>query len=422
MNIRFKYSLFVILTITLIAPIAVKAANNAEIQAQIQSIMMQIKALQQRLSELQNQGSESRVWCHTFNTNLRIGDSGDEVSALQTALQKENFFISNDETERSGDASGTAFLVPATFGESTASAVTGFQEKYRSEILAPLGLKYGTGYAGKSTRAKLNKLYRCEVTPPPPPPVSTGYLQIEPSSASIKVGESVGMKAIYQPLMPKCDTPGISCVQVMPAPHQVNAEWASGNSDIVSVLASRVVCPQGGKTCASLQSVLAKGISNGTAEIKAVYTVPSSGVVLTATAKVTVESIKNIDKLYIEPANPYIRVGEQKTITAPKIVGIPAIPSSIRIEQSVSFSWDAADAEQDNLSWSVNWGDGTGFAGVCPSSEPNTSLTALHNWSKAGTYKVQVSVNDCRGGSDTHTFNVFVVYSGNTNNTSTLSD
>ncbi|MEK9134990.1 MAG: hypothetical protein AAB451_01695 [Patescibacteria group bacterium] len=44
----------------------------------------------------------------------------------------------------------------------TASEVVDFQLKYKSEILTPFGLKNGTGFVGKSTRAKLNKLYGCE--------------------------------------------------------------------------------------------------------------------------------------------------------------------------------------------------------------------------------------------------------------------
>ncbi|MBI1866227.1 MAG: hypothetical protein HYS02_00470, partial [Candidatus Staskawiczbacteria bacterium] len=48
------------------------------------------------------------------------------------------------------------------FDERLASAVSEFQEKYASEILAPYGLKRGTGYVGPSTRKKLNTLYGCK--------------------------------------------------------------------------------------------------------------------------------------------------------------------------------------------------------------------------------------------------------------------
>ncbi len=146
----------------------------AEMQTLIQQLQAQIAVLQQQLS--QTQGAPA-AWCHDFNVNLKIGDAGDEVSALQTVLMKEGFQIIRGETQ-----------IP-NFGEYTASAVTGFQEKYKDEVLTPLGLKYGTGYVGKSTRAKLNALYGCGVstlTPTPvpmpiPTPTSTSTATTTPS-------------------------------------------------------------------------------------------------------------------------------------------------------------------------------------------------------------------------------------------------
>lgn len=83
--------------------------------------------------------------CYSFNTNLSIGMSGSGVTALQTALQKD----------------GESVKITGTFDDQTASAVSGFQQKYASQILTPNGLQYGTGYAGKSTRSELNSLFGC---------------------------------------------------------------------------------------------------------------------------------------------------------------------------------------------------------------------------------------------------------------------
>jgi len=131
---------------------SVKAMTITELQALIQNLQQQIAQLQQQLTEAEG---ESAVWCHDFNTNLRYGDSGDEIDALWTALTKSGFSES-----LSYDHEGMG--QPSRFGEYTAAAVVAFQEKYKSEILTPYYLKNGTGFVGKTTRAKLNELYRCE--------------------------------------------------------------------------------------------------------------------------------------------------------------------------------------------------------------------------------------------------------------------
>ncbi len=147
------------------------------IQTQIQALMSQISSLKAKLAQLQGSGGG---WCHSFDRDLKIGDNFSngqiDVPALQQALEKDGFSIS--ENEKGGE------MGEGYFGESTASAVSGLQEKYRSGILTPLGLKYGTGYVGKATRAKLNKLYGCGVTPPPVTgKPSIGYLS--PSSGTV---------------------------------------------------------------------------------------------------------------------------------------------------------------------------------------------------------------------------------------------
>jgi hypothetical protein len=130
-----------------------KAATAEELLKEIARLQALIAQLQKQLAEIQGKPA---VWCHDFNVNLKIGDSGSEVEALQTALTKEGFNVGGD--------------TPGEFGEYTASAVVGFQEKYKDEILIPWGLTHGTGFVGKTTRAKLNKLYGCGVVPPPEKP------------------------------------------------------------------------------------------------------------------------------------------------------------------------------------------------------------------------------------------------------------
>jgi peptidoglycan hydrolase-like protein with peptidoglycan-binding domain len=99
-------------------------------------------------------GTSTGNSCYNFSTDLSIGMSGPAVTALQTALQ-------ND---------GESLAITGSFGDQTASAVTGFQQKYASDLLTPNGLQYGTGYVGASTRAKLNSL--CGTPTPTPTPSS----------------------------------------------------------------------------------------------------------------------------------------------------------------------------------------------------------------------------------------------------------
>ena len=120
-----------------------KALTIAELQTQIAQLTAQIAALQQQLQ--QQQGG----WCYAFNTNLKIGDTGDDVTALQTGLKNAGFDIGDDTS--------------GTFGEGTASAVVGLQEKYASEVLTPVRLVHGNGFVGKLTRGKLNNLFGCNV-------------------------------------------------------------------------------------------------------------------------------------------------------------------------------------------------------------------------------------------------------------------
>lgn len=152
-NIK-KYAIIAIFSVVLIIPNVSSADTIVDLQAQINNLLAQIQQLQQQLTQIQG---TTPTWCHDFNVNLKIGDSSSEVQALHAALAIDQ---------------GTPIEVNMAskyFSEETASAVSGFQQKYKSEILAPWSLQYGTGFVGKSTRAKLNSLYGCGVIPVPPP-------------------------------------------------------------------------------------------------------------------------------------------------------------------------------------------------------------------------------------------------------------
>lgn len=103
-------------------------------------------------------GSRAADWCHAFNVDLKLGSRGYEVGALQAALQKEGLLVGR---------------LDAIFGLRTRNSVTAFQNKYKEEILASFRLASGTGFVGKATRAKLNRLYGCQAATPVPPALPT---------------------------------------------------------------------------------------------------------------------------------------------------------------------------------------------------------------------------------------------------------
>jgi len=130
--------LFIPILLFGINPQVTKAATVENLQAQINALLVQIAQLRQQLAQMRE---ASTTWCHTFNTNLKIGDSGQDVFALNEILIRGGY-VGVDHSNY--------------FSEKTASVVVHFQEKYASEILAPLGLIRGTGFVGPATRAKLN--------------------------------------------------------------------------------------------------------------------------------------------------------------------------------------------------------------------------------------------------------------------------
>jgi peptidoglycan hydrolase-like protein with peptidoglycan-binding domain len=81
-----------------------------------------------------------------FETNLYYGVRGEEIRRLQQFLSDQGEEIYPEK------------LVTGNFLSLTRQAVVRFQEKYKDEILTPLGLEKGTGYFGPSTRQKVNEL------------------------------------------------------------------------------------------------------------------------------------------------------------------------------------------------------------------------------------------------------------------------
>ncbi|MDO8470520.1 MAG: hypothetical protein Q7S63_00920 [bacterium] len=74
------------------------------------------------------------------------------MKCLQVLLNRDT------ETRITSSGTGSPGYETVYFGALTKNAVAKFQERYRSEVLAPYGLSRGTGFIGASTRAKLNAI------------------------------------------------------------------------------------------------------------------------------------------------------------------------------------------------------------------------------------------------------------------------
>jgi hypothetical protein len=113
-----------------VAPVA-KADQTSDLQAQINALLATIAALQ---SQVGGSGGGSMM-SHTFSTDLTIGSTGSDVTALQTQLVQAGFL-----TMPAGTAMGY-------FGSLTAAGVQSWQ--------VSVGLP-GTGFFGPMSRAYAN--------------------------------------------------------------------------------------------------------------------------------------------------------------------------------------------------------------------------------------------------------------------------
>lgn len=80
-----------------------------------------------------------------FKSDLKLNSKGKEVEELQKCLARDSQIYPDGE-------------ITGYFGQKTKEAVIKFQEKYKEEILKPLGLSEGTGEVKGKTREKLNEI------------------------------------------------------------------------------------------------------------------------------------------------------------------------------------------------------------------------------------------------------------------------
>ena len=115
-----------------------------QLQSRIEALLAQIAYLQAQLGSISDEGETT---CNAFGNDLYYGMMQNVgVRCLQEFLKNQ------------GQDVYPEGLVTGNFLSLTQTAVIRFQEKYDSEILAPLNLERGTGYFGVLTRQVANRL------------------------------------------------------------------------------------------------------------------------------------------------------------------------------------------------------------------------------------------------------------------------
>lgn len=132
-----------------VTPVTAKADTTSDLQAQIAALLAQITQLQAQISGGASTSS-------TFSTDLTLGSTGADVTALQQWLVSKGFL------------SMPAGVAMGYFGPLTQAAVTAYQTSK--------GISPASGYFGPITRASVNAMAPVvpPVVPPVTPPVGTG--------------------------------------------------------------------------------------------------------------------------------------------------------------------------------------------------------------------------------------------------------
>lgn len=155
------YSGLATTTTTTTIPTTTTTTTKPLSQMTSQEIQVEVSRLTTLLIQLQDQlrgmmGGTSSISSvpedFKFTKNLQFGQILIDVKYLQMVLN------SNSDTKVAESGVGSLGNETNYFGVLTKAAVIKFQEKYKDEILTPLGLTTGTGFVGPATRTKLNVL------------------------------------------------------------------------------------------------------------------------------------------------------------------------------------------------------------------------------------------------------------------------
>ncbi len=444
MNLAKKTVFFIALAAVALTALYVSMPVHAiTLDDQIAAIRAQIAALQNQLQQLLGlQNNPQPVWCHTFNTNLRIGESGPEIAALQTALSKEGLFTQ------------TASNGFATFDEPLASATVAFQEKFASEILAPSNLTHGTGFVGNATRAKLNALFGCNgnitntgddllinsVSGPTSLAVNqTGTWTInasDPDDARLNYWVNWGDR---MPLMPGLMTPfsqtaSFTHSYFTAGTYTITFRVSDTEGNVATQTATVTVGSQGNLApTANSQSISTN--QNTQAQITLtgsdpqnlpltfmVVSNPAHGSLTGTAPNLTYTPNANFtgnDSFTFKVNNgsqdsniatvSIMVNGSGNSNRTPVITSVSG-PVSLAINQTGTWTIRASDVDSNTLTYSVMWGDEGQMRAMMASPIISSGQTATftHSYAAAGTYTVVFHVMDSSGNTATSTLTVSV--------------
>ncbi len=128
--------------------VSITGKDSQTNQTLIQKLLAQIDYLKAQIAKLQSQqGIIIQQNCSQINNDLYFGmRNNNDVKCLQEFLKNQGADIYPEG------------YVTGNFAGLTQQAVIKFQEKYASDILAPVGLQKGSGYVGIHTRTKINQI------------------------------------------------------------------------------------------------------------------------------------------------------------------------------------------------------------------------------------------------------------------------
>lgn len=301
----------------------------------------------------------------------RDANTNGEVSLLQDFLQTKGYLNSEP----------TGY-----FGILTLKAVKDFQ---KDSGITP------TGYVGAITKAKISSLTGCDGTIIITTPISKSNPVISGVSGpqSLKVGE----QGTWTVNASDNSNPGSSGNLT----YSVN--W--GDTGVV-------IC-RSGTSCATAQSSQQSATFTHTYNTAGTYnptftvikentimcfTTPCPGNGGSAKTSLSVKVGDLISTNHSPVLNPIVT---------------PVNTADILVGQSVNFAFSATDADNDNLTWIVNWGDSnTGDTpGSCGVGQigGGWKYNLSHTWNTVGTYNAKVTVSDCKGGTASRNFIITVV-------------